>query len=710
MSIHLNLNKSAVAIIVLLLLCQLPVIAAFRFRRNVNFEYCWNTTVQYLNTTEYDDKRQYFPWDRTHSYRLNLSQSLLSLFGCESLCHDGFELWSADDTVSRVVMWVLPACVLLVHFHFAPLGIGNQIAVIVHLLGDPLDTLWSMMTRQEVNRRLHRRANRFSELSTDFKHVATVWSAYDELGWSNPSAWFADALRKRNPEWRNSLTAPNKRSLARQNTRWLFQSWKRLEAGDVSGRSSDAEAKFQETDIRGPESAELYYIQLASHRLASNRSESQLTTWFAIFGLLGALCAAFIRTYTQRLNNQTSHTIAVVTLFFILIPIIKISGNIGSFTSTSIAMDIIQELQRSLRNLKPDRSPLFPPVEFDYDTFPWDYSRPSKSAQADHELQPMRNSAEITPGAPSPPPGPSPGTPDPTETSEYKSLQMWPKMAPWAGMNSSWRPCKKFLIVDHSSTEDRSRAMLFFFSLLFVMCAYSPALILSYLTPTVGFGCRSMAWTFILILWLCSAALDQALKISIVLAEKLWAWTLVKDSTVVFLFVGTIVTAQIGLFNSCWCRSAVLELHANAHLGLGPQSRGEWLAGWPSWLGAPLGFLSLIGLILLWVGQDGGRASALLSRDESERQSDLLLLNKARGRLQPELLCVGCNAVKDEGNGEGLEEEARKREVANGSQDQAQAQHDAQHDDQNDAQNENEGIEEENKIDKVISNYSVFIR
>lgn len=179
---HLAVHKSAVAVIVLLLLGQLPVISAFRLRRNVNFAYCWNSTVQYLNTTNYDDKRQYFPWDRTHSYRLKLSQPLLSLFGCESLCNDGFELWPADDIVLRVVMWVLPACVLLVHFHFAPLGVGNNIAVITHLLGDPLDTLWSMMTRQEVNRRLHRRANRYRELGSDFKHVATVWSAYDELG------------------------------------------------------------------------------------------------------------------------------------------------------------------------------------------------------------------------------------------------------------------------------------------------------------------------------------------------------------------------------------------------------------------------------------------------------------------------------------------------------------------------------------------------
>lgn len=68
MLINLGVHKSAVAVIVLLLLCQLPAISAFRPSRNVDFAYCWNSTVQYLNTTNYDDKRQYFHGTgRTHT-------------------------------------------------------------------------------------------------------------------------------------------------------------------------------------------------------------------------------------------------------------------------------------------------------------------------------------------------------------------------------------------------------------------------------------------------------------------------------------------------------------------------------------------------------------------------------------------------------------------------------------------------------------------
>lgn len=270
---NLVVHISATAITILSLFCQLPVISAFSFRYNVDFEYCWNHTVRYLNTSNYDDKRQYFLWDRTHSYRLNLSQPLLTLFGCESLCNDGYELWPADDTLLRVVTWVLPACVLLVHFHFAPLGLGNQFAVITHLLGDPLDTLWSMMTRQEVNRRFYRRAKSYSDRN-DFKHVATVWSAYDELGWGNPSRWFADALQERGPQRLNNPPVPNWQNLTRQNTSQHIQALDFLEAAHTRVGTLDANADTQERNSNGPTPAELYYIQLASHRLACNRLES----------------------------------------------------------------------------------------------------------------------------------------------------------------------------------------------------------------------------------------------------------------------------------------------------------------------------------------------------------------------------------------------------------------------------------------------------
>ena len=65
---------------------------------------------------------------------------------------------------------------------------------------------------------------------------------------------------------------------------------------------------------------------------------------------------------------------------FILIPIVKISGNMGSFMSTSVALDIIQDLHRNLRSLKPDGPQLFPPLRL-VPHLNWDHSRQSPPAR-----------------------------------------------------------------------------------------------------------------------------------------------------------------------------------------------------------------------------------------------------------------------------------------------------------------------------------------
>ncbi|KAI9766170.1 MAG: hypothetical protein M1840_006737 [Geoglossum simile] len=586
----------------LLLLGPSTLVSGFSYKKNVKFDYCWNQTVSFFNTTDYSDKRQFFVWDRTHSYRLNLSHPLLTLSGCESTCGDGYELWEWDDTLLRITMWILPAIVLLVHFNFAPLGVANIFAVITHIVGDPLDTLWSMMTRQEVNRRLYECARKYSDGSdgSEPKHIATIWSAYDELGWKDASSHFAETLEHRDPNTPSQI----RHNRPEQN---IFHRGLTILNARMGGPRGYENLP---TEGRRPTSAELYYIQLASHRLASNRSESQLTTWFAIIGLLGGLFAAFIRTYMKRLNNQTGHTIAIVALFFILIPIVKISGNIGCFSSTSIAVDIIQELHRNLKVLNPEGPQLFPALRFD-PTFGWDYA--SEEGQA-VEMQENRDSD--------------------VPTREFRNLESWPDMASWAGMNNSWRPCKQILVKDFCSTSDLSSGFLFFLSFFFIMCAYIPALVLSYRTPTVGFSCRSMAWTLVLIAWLTSAAADQILKRTIPSARSLWSWTIIKDSFFAIFFSLIIIAAQLGLFNNCWCRTGVLGLRGNAYADIGPQSRRDWLAGWPLWVATPLSFFLLILALILTLGRVGGNARTLLYRSEKDRQSGLLKLTQNRVDLE----------------------------------------------------------------------------
>jgi hypothetical protein len=562
----------------LLLLNQITFTTAFQFKDNANFNTCWNNTVQYFNTSDFNDTRQYFSWNPSHTALVSSRQPQITLPFCESACGDGFQFWPAYDTLLRITMWVFPAVVLLAHFHFPPLGLKNSLLVAMHLMGDPLDTLWSMMTRQEINRRLYRRAARLSDVRNPH-HIATVWSTYDELGWRDPSPHFFETLRLR-----HNPGAPT---------------------GYYKNNNS--------AQVRGPTGAELYYIQLASHRLAANRSESHLTTWVAIAGLGGALAASFIRTYSDKTNNQTAHTIAVVALLFILIPTVKISGYMGSFTSTSVPVDIIQGMLHSLHALDPRAPQLFPPLVLNPDNMPWDYSQRPRGVR-----EPEMEAALSPPVA-----------------DECRNLENWPKMAPWAGMNCSWRPCKTMFAENNSLSRNRTSAQLFGVSLVFIMCAYAPALVLSYKTPTVGFSCRSVAWTLILISWIFSATVDQVLKLFISSARTLWSITLIKDICITGYFALTIVATQVGFLNSCWCMSGVINLGSQAHLDIAPPSQLDWDESWPLWIFTPVCFAFVILALILTVGADGKEGRTLLSRTETDRQNELLDLMRMRDALGP---------------------------------------------------------------------------
>jgi hypothetical protein len=361
----------------------------------------------------------------------------------------------------------------------------------------------------------------------------------------------------------------------------------------------------------GPGDAEFYLIELAAHRLSSNRSESQLTTWVAIFGLMGSLIGAYVRTYVNRLNNQTPHTIAVVSLLFIFIPLVKISGNIGSFTSSTAVVEIIQEMRRNLYNYSKSKGRaheqgLFPPLSFNDDAC-WDDMGACTSENKEFQA-----------------------------SSEAIHVAKWPSMAAWSGMNSSWRPCKLITTRDEYSDNDRGPIVLASLSVLFVLLgSYAPALLLSYMTPLRGFGCRSLAWTLVASFWLVSTGLNFALKQLFPLAKDVWKWSIVKDAVVSFLFVGTIIAVQFGFLNSCWCRSGALTREKEGYISLNPFSDSDWIDGWILWVSVPVAALLIILGLIYVVGIDGDNARTLLNRSLSEREADVIHLNNRRNGLRP---------------------------------------------------------------------------
>jgi hypothetical protein len=112
---------------------------------------------------------------------------VLTLSGCNALC--GGHVSPYADIGPRLTTWLIPAIALLVNLQFAPIGKGRFLSVI-HLLGDPIDPMFSFLSKVEVWNRcysraeeLHKRHPRRMPLPREnqAKNLAVIFSAIEEL-------------------------------------------------------------------------------------------------------------------------------------------------------------------------------------------------------------------------------------------------------------------------------------------------------------------------------------------------------------------------------------------------------------------------------------------------------------------------------------------------------------------------------------------------
>ncbi|KAK3328673.1 hypothetical protein B0T19DRAFT_425134 [Cercophora scortea] len=521
-----------------------------------------------------------------------------------------------------------------------PSGRSMLCVFVIHILGDPIDSMWSMLTRLEANRRFYQRAS-----VTSFKShaaIATIWSTYDELGLQDASHHFFEALLERGaPPGHGRGGSPYPHATGRRTptmegsnplTRWTERRDSRDHQAQAAAMLSGGGGSVHHGPPQDsePDAAENYLIECAAQHLQSNRDESLLTTIVALFGLGGALAGAFIRTWAEKRNNQTAHTIAIVCLLFNIIPIIHLSSQLGAFTSSTAAVHIIQKLRRDLASYNLSRrgpgawlTPLFPPLAFN-DNLPWDeLNVPRNDAQKMDDLS--RDGTK-------------------TPTGNISNLLLWPRIAAYSGMNASWRLQKRLVCVDKFDRHHSSQWKLGL-SAFFVICcgSFLPALVISYRTPLMGFGCRSLSWRVIMALWLISMGLDMVLQQipQFKKAKRLWRATLSKDTLMAALIIAIMAAAQAGLLNSCFCRSGNLTAARTHYINLNPLEE-EWFL----WIATPIGALVVIVVYMNTGGTTWKEARTLLNHDRRAREQDVIRINNLRIDLPVPFRTVLWNASR----------------------------------------------------------------
>jgi hypothetical protein len=387
----------------------------------------------------------------------------LTLLGCNQICGGSWTQYPSDKIGRRLTTWLIPILVLVGNMHLAALGYKSTILTIVHLLGDPIDSMWSLLTKLEVARRGRVWVARTATRKVPTKAVAAVLAAMEELADSG-----------------SDVNGPNR----------AIQPY--LHPHVDQDVFDDA--------CRG-----------AAAELADSKVDESLRTYLAILGYLFTVSGAFIDA-ADKTSEKPGNRIAFAMLFSWLIPAVMLSAATRRFCSSKSCQRIMERFQRSLTHTprgcgsetvcKLRQASIFSP----------DYSSPEDISHAAH---------------------------------------------PWAGAIYMYRPEKQIFATGRG---DRHPSLLLFFASLPVLLSASCAFSISYYTPTVGLGCRSLTQLTIGLLLAFSACLTWSfgkVKFRPSNTQHLWWLVLVKDTLIGLPALLTVILVSVGIFNSCWCWSAI---------------------------------------------------------------------------------------------------------------------------------------------------------
>jgi hypothetical protein len=420
-------------------------------------------------------------------------------------------------------------------------------------------------------------------------------------------------------------------------------------------------------DINEPQ---LKLIRQASYDLSSRRQASLVLTFVPILSLAGALGVAVVKTIQQieqsntRLITETAHTIAVVCLLFIFIPLVAFSGSIGTVSTVTAAVDTINKLRHDLMAERDtDISTLFPGLTVpaclecsrnsdipatDYSNIEDTDNNGSNNEGLNHHNSESHDSDNR----------------DSNPANAEISVNNWPRTASYMGMNSIWRPCKhiqsgpqneepdtlstvpfwrKPFKADFWKYSKRDKRALRFCSLFFVITGASvPAMFLSITNhagerSVGGVGCRALSWLTIMFCWLLSFADDWYLRRSFhhkgaflvpwiyKNPERLWRHTIGKDIFCVAILAVLIALEQIGVYNSCWCRASF-----KPYINLQPYNDWEWYRAKVLWASIAPSFFLFNLVIIAWLMFVGGRATSVLCKSQDKLQADLEEIHECR--------------------------------------------------------------------------------
>lgn len=233
----------------------------------------------------------------------------LNLQGCMAAC--GSEHHFYRDLGPRFTKWLIPIIILVGNIHFAPLSTWYSLWTILHLLGDPIDSMWSLLTKMEVLRRSYLVAEQYRRHDGEDEHSvrdrATLIAAEDELD--------------------GDLTSEQAEQCA-QALRGLQGDHERLDIACSEAASELADCRVDETP----------------------------RALLAILGYVITIISGFVEAIGGESDSQPGNRIAAGMVFSWLVPAVLLSATAGGFPSRRSCLRIIQRF--TSLSLVPDHAVL----------------------------------------------------------------------------------------------------------------------------------------------------------------------------------------------------------------------------------------------------------------------------------------------------------------------------------------------------------------
>ena len=211
----------------------------------------------------------------------------LTIDGCNELC--GVKQNWYPDIGPRLSAWLIPVLLLVINVELSPLD-KRRFLAILHLLGDPIDSLWSLIHKLDSWDRCYDMAERYEGICERCKRVvATVFAGFEEL---------------EGPRFRSDTSSTafvDKRDLLLH-----FQEWRRT-----------------------------------AIKLADSRTDEFFRTCLAILLYIYQLIAGFVTKVGGGSTSPPGGRIATGVFLSWLIPTILLSNAIGNFPSRRTCFDIL---------------------------------------------------------------------------------------------------------------------------------------------------------------------------------------------------------------------------------------------------------------------------------------------------------------------------------------------------------------------------------